>query len=253
MDRKSDDRIVWITGASSGIGKGLALAYARKGAKVAISARSEGRLEELAAENPDNIFAFPVDVTDAGAVAKCVTDIEQKLGPIDQAILNAGTYTETPIDNFDPEIVERTMMVNVVGVANAVAPLMKTMRARRSGRIAIMASVAGYRGLPRAAAYCGSKAALIAMAQSLKAELDSEGVTMQVICPGFVKTPLTEQNSFDMPYLMDVDDAVARVMAGLETDTFEIAFPKRFAWQLKMMQKLPDALYFPMIKKATGL
>jgi len=186
-------------------------------------------------------------------VAKCVTDIEQKLGPIDQAILNAGTYTETPIDNFDPEIVERTMMVNVVGVANAVAPLMKTMRARRSGRIAIMASVAGYRGLPRAAAYCGSKAALIAMAQSLKAELDSEGVTMQVICPGFVKTPLTEQNSFDMPYLMDVDDAVARVMAGLETDTFEIAFPKRFAWQLKMMQKLPDALYFPMIKKATGL
>jgi len=253
MDRKSDDRIVWITGASSGIGKGLALAYARKGPKVAISARSEGRLEELAAENPDSIFAFPVDVTDAGAVAKCVTDIEQKLGPIDQAILNAGTYTETPIDNFDPEIVERTMMVNVVGVANAVAPLMKTMRARRSGRIAIMASVAGYRGLPRAAAYCGSKAALIAMAQSLKAELDSEGVTMQVICPGFVKTPLTEQNSFDMPYLMDVDDAVARVMAGLETDTFEIAFPKRFAWQLKMMQKLPDALYFPMIKKATGL
>ena len=116
-----------------------------------------------------------------------------------------------------------------------------------------MASVAGYRGLPRAAAYCGSKAALIAMAQSLKAELDGDGVTMQVICPGFVRTPLTDQNQFDMPFLMEVEEAVDRVMQGLRSDTFEIAFPKRFAWQLKTMQKLPDAMYFPMIKKATGL
>lgn len=186
-------------------------------------------------------------------MSACVAGIEDDLGPIDQAVLNAGTYTETPIDDFDPAVVEHTMMVNVVGVANALAPLMKSMRTRRAGRIAIMASVAGYRGLPRAAAYCGSKAALIAMAQSLKAELDGEGVTMQVICPGFVRTPLTEQNSFDMPYLMEVNDAVSRVMDGLQTNTFEVAFPKRFAWQLKTMQKLPDSMYFPMIKKATGL
>lgn len=192
-------------------------------------------------------------MTDAQAIATCVASIERELGPIDQAVLNAGTYAETPIDNFEPAVVEQTMMVNVVGVANALAPLMESMRARRSGRIAIMSSVAGYRGLPRAAAYCGSKAALIAMAQSLKAELDGEGVVMQVICPGFVRTPLTEQNSFDMPFLMEVDEAVSRVMDGLQTDTFEVAFPKRFAWQLKTMQKLPDSMYFPMIKKATGL
>lgn len=253
MDRRSEKQVVWITGASSGIGRGLALSFANHGALVAVSARSGDKLDELASENPDHIFAFPVDVTDTQGVADCVAAIEDRLGPIDQAILNAGTYTETPIENFDPAVVERTMMVNVVGVSNALAPLMVSMRARNAGRIAIMASVAGYRGLPRASAYCGSKAALIAMAQSLKAELDGEGVTMQVICPGFVRTPLTDQNKFEMPFLMEVDEAVARVMDGLRSDTFEIAFPKRFAWQLKTMQKLPDAMYFPMIKKATGL
>ena len=142
--------------------------------------------------------------------------------------------------------------MNVLGVANALAALMPRMVERRRGHLALMSSVAGYRGLPMAAAYSASKAAVIAMGQSLKAELDGLGVKIQVICPGFVKTPLTAQNEFPMPYLMEVEDAAQRIVEGLRSDRFEIAFPKRFAWQLKTMQRLPDGMFFPLIKRATG-
>lgn len=247
-------RTVWITGASTGIGRSLALKLAADGDTVAASARSPDTLEELAGEAaPGRILPFPVDVTDAAAVAQTAREIESTSGPIDLAILNAGTYTPTPATGFDAGAVARMMSVNVVGVANALAALMPRMMERRRGRLALMASVAGYRGLPRAAGYSASKAAVIAMGQSLKTELDGFGVKVQVICPGFVKTPLTAQNAFPMPFLMEVDDAAARIIRGLETSRFEIAFPQRFALQLKLMQKLPDCLYFPLIRKATGL
>ena len=243
---------IWITGASTGIGAGLCRDFVRRGHRVAASARSREKLEALGRECGDTLLAAPLDVTDADGVATAVAEIEARQGPIDLAILNAGTYTPTPVRDFSAAAVKQTMEVNVLGVANAVAALLPGMIARRRGHLALMASVAGYRGLPKAAAYSGSKAAVIAMAESLKAELDAEGVKVQVICPGFVKTPLTDQNEFPMPYLMEVEDAVARIVEGLASDRFEIAFPKRFAWQLKTMQRLPDRVFFSMIKKATG-
>ncbi|MDJ0686275.1 MAG: SDR family NAD(P)-dependent oxidoreductase [Alphaproteobacteria bacterium] len=247
------NRVTWITGASTGIGAALARKMAGAGDTVAISARSQETLDSVCAENPDRLHPFALDVTDRAAVAAVIEAIETTLGPIDQAVLNAGAYTKTPVDGFSAETVERMMMVNVVGVANALEALMPRMVARRRGAIALMASVAGYRGLPYAAGYSGSKAAVIAMGQSLKAELDGKGVKIQVICPGFVRTPLTDQNEFDMPFLMEPEEAADRIVDGLKGDSFEIAFPKRFALQLKTMQKLPDALFFPMIKKTVGL
>lgn len=245
---------IWIVGASQGIGEALALHAARAGAQVAISARSEDKLKAVAAKDPKGrIQPFPCDVTDADSVAKAVAAIEEVMGPIETAVLNAGTHKETPVDDFHAADVERIFGLNVFGIATALEVLMPKMVARKSGRLALVSSVAGYRGLPKAAAYCGSKAAVIAMAESLKAELDGRGVVMQVICPGFVRTPLTDQNDFDMPYLMEPEDAAERIWDGLKSDRFEIAFPTRFVMQLKTLRALPPGAYFPLIRKATGI
>lgn len=243
--------LVWITGASSGIGAALAQQMAARGARVAISSRSKEALDAVAASDRENIFPFPLDVTESTAVVETVAAIEDAHGPIEQAVLNAGSYVKTPVDGFRAEDVERMMRVNVVGLAYGLEALMPRMIARGRGALALMASVAGYRGLPFAAGYCGSKAAVIAMGQSLKAELDAKGVKMQVICPGFVRTPLTDQNDFPMPFLMTPEEAARRIADGLDSDVFEVAFPKRFAWQLKTLQKIPDWMFFPLIKKST--
>lgn len=245
---------IWITGASQGIGRALALHAARAGATVAATARGMEALESLAAEAPEGrIHAYPCDVTDGAAVAACIAAVERDLGPIATAVLNAGTHKETPVEDFQAADVEKIFRLNVFGAAIALEHLMPRMVKRRAGHLALVSSVAGYRGLPRAAAYCGSKAAVIAMAESLKAELDGRGVTMQVVCPGFVKTPLTDRNDFDMPYIIEAEDAARRIWEGLKSDRFEIAFPKRFVYQMKALRALPPAAYFPLIRRATGI
>lgn len=254
MSKTRPESPIWITGASQGIGEALALHAARAGAEVAISARSEEKLEAVAAKDPaGRIHAFPCDVTDAEAVTGAVAAIEDKLGPIGTAVLNAGTHKETPVDAFHAADVEAIFKLNVFGTAQVLEALMPKMVARKRGHLALVSSVAGYRGLPRAAAYCASKAAVIALAESLKIELDGRGVKMQVVCPGFVRTPLTDRNEFPMPYLMEPEDAARRIWEGLKSDRFEIAFPTRFVMQLKTMKALPPGLYFPMIRKATGI
>jgi short-subunit dehydrogenase len=142
--------------------------------------------------------------------------------------------------------------VNLTGTANALAAIMPAMIARRSGQIAIVSSVAGYRGLPRAIAYSATKAALIAMAESLKFDLDRVGVMVNVVNPGFVKTPLTDRNEFPMPFLMSVEAASERIVTGLARGRFEVCFPRRFAYMLKAMRMLPYALYFPLVGRSTG-
>lgn len=243
----------WITGASSGIGRGLALALAAKGHRVVASARNAEALEALAAEAAGDIHALALDVTDVEQCRAAVAKIESDHGEIGCAVLNAGTHKPTPVDGFRAEDVRSLVDVNLMGVVNCVDPLLERFLARGKGQLALMASVAGYRGLPMAGGYCATKAAVIALAESLNCELEPKGIKVQVICPGFVRTPLTDLNEFPMPHLMEVEDAVARVVEGLNGSEFEIAFPRRFAWQLKMMQKLPNAAYFPMIRKAVGL
>lgn len=247
-------RRVLITGASSGIGAELSRLFVERGDTVIGCARSESDLDALARRiGEDSFHSVSLDVTDAASAEVAVGMVEDKHGPIDMAVLNAGTYKPTPVNGFDAEDVQAMINVNVLGVSNMLAALMPRMIERRTGHLALMSSVAGFRGLPMAAGYSASKAAVIAMGESLKAELDGFGVKLQVICPGFVKTPLTEQNTFPMPYLMDVEDAADRIMRGLETERFEISFPRRFAMQLHLLRMMPDRLYFPLIKKAVGL
>jgi len=243
--------VVWITGASSGIGRALALRLAQQGQRVVISARRADELAALAAAHP-GIAAWPLDVTDAGAVAAAVPAIEAAYGAIALAVLNAGTHEPTPARDFRAAAVRRLVEVNLMGVVHCLDAALAAMRARGSGHIAVVASVAGYRGLPTAAGYGATKAALINLCEALKPECDALGIKLQLVNPGFVETPLTERNPFPMPFLIPVERAIDRLLAGLAGGAFEITFPRRFAFILKLLRLLPYRLYFPLIRRKTG-
>lgn len=241
-------RLVWITGAGTGIGRALAQLYAAAGSVVAISGRRAETLAETAAGIPA-IHVFPLDVTDAGAVAATVAEIERQLGPIDLAILNAAQYAPMSAAGFDRAVFRQTVETNLIGVGNALDPLLKAMGTRRSGTIAFMASVAGYAGLPKAGAYGASKAALINLAEALYLEAERMGVRIALVNPGFVETPLTAVNDFKMPFVISPEDAAVRIRRGLQTRAFEITFPRRFTWLLKLLRLLPYPLYFALTRR----
>jgi short-subunit dehydrogenase len=244
-------RAVWITGASSGIGRELALQLARRGDRVAVSARRAGELQKLAAEAAaGRILPYPVDVGDATAMARAADEIEAALGPLDLAVFNAGTHAPVEIERFSAAPFRLLMEINYMGAVNGLAAVVPRFVARRAGHVAVVSSVAGYRGLPSASAYGPTKAALINLCESLKPDLDRYGVTISVINPGFVRTPLTDLNSFPMPFLMEPDAAARRIVAGLDKGAFEITFPRRFTFMLKVARMLPYALYFRLVKRA---
>jgi len=248
-----DDGVTWITGGSSGIGAAVAAALAARGGTVAVTARDAAALDAVAAAAPPGrIVAVPGDVTDAAAMAAAVARIEREVGSIAVALLNAGVYL--PVDGRDPDpaLFAASFAVNLGGTVNALLPALAAMKPRRHGRLVIVSSVAGYRGLPTSAAYGATKAALINLAESLKFDLDGLGIHVQVVSPGFVDTPATRANPFPMPHLMSVEAAAARLVAGLHSRRFEVTFPRRFTWQLKLLRLLPDALYFPLVARATG-
>jgi len=248
-------RCVWITGASSGIGRSLALHYARVGAAVAVSARRADMLAELASDAAGlsgRIVAFPVDVADAAAMARTGEAIEAALGPLDLAVFNAGTHEPVDVVRFDPGPFQRLMAINFMGVVNGIAAVLPSFIARRRGRIAVVSSVAGYRGLPQAAAYGPTKAALINLCEALKPDLDRFGVGISVINSGFVRTPLTDRNRFPMPFLISAEDAARRIARGLDRGAFEITFPRRFTWLLKLGRILPYGIYFALVRRVTG-
>ncbi|WP_114374610.1 SDR family NAD(P)-dependent oxidoreductase [Elioraea thermophila] len=251
---RPEDGLAWITGASSGIGRQLALELVRRGWTVAVTARRAEELARLAAEAPaGRILPAPADVTEPEAVAQAVREVETRGGrPIALAVLNAGTYLPDSAEGFDLAAFTLQVKVNVLGTANALAAVMPAMIARRGGQVAIVSSVAGYRGLPRAIAYGATKAALIAMSESLKFDLDRTGVMINLVNPGFVKTPLTDKNDFPMPFLIPVERAAERIADGLARGRFEIAFPWRFVAILKTLRVLPYALYFPLVGLTTG-
>jgi short-subunit dehydrogenase len=242
---------VWITGASMGIGESLARRLAQDGAEVVASARSAERLAALAGGSGGRIVAWPVDITDRAAVCRAVERIEAERGPIDVAVLNAGTHQPVSAAEFTARGLHDLMEINVMGTAACLEALMPRMIARGRGRIAVVASVAGYRGLPTSAYYGATKAALINLTESLKFDLDRAGVTIQLIDPGFVRTPLTDRNEFPMPFLVSAELAADRIAAGLRSNRFEIAFPRLFVWILKVLRSLPYALYFPLVGRGT--
>lgn len=245
---------IWITGASSGIGEALALQLARAGHQVAASARSADKLaglSERSHEAAGRAHAYPLDVTDRAAARRVLGEIERDLGPLDTAVLAAGTHQPVSADAFEAGAFARLVEINLIGTANCLEPLLQQMIARRRGRIAIMASVAGYRGLPTSAYYGATKAALINLTECLKFDLDRYGVMLQLIDPGFVKTPLTDKNEFKMPFLIPAEEAAQRIAAGLESARFEVTFPRRFTYLLKLLRCLPYRLYFPLVARAT--
>lgn len=236
---------MWITGASTGIGREAARQLAAAGVKVAASARTAGKLEGMG----DGITGFPLDVTDAGAALACVKRIESELGNIDLAILGAGTYQPVAVDNIDPVDFARMVSTNYLGVVNCLAALAPGMLARKAGHVSWIASVAGYSGLPKAAAYGPTKAALINLAESLRPEMARAGVAISVVNLGFVRTPMTAQNDFEMPFVMTPEEAARRMLAGLRAGRFEIAYPRRFTLILKALRMLPYPLYFRLIER----
>ena len=237
-------------GASTGIGRDLAIKLAKLGVEVAISSRSAEKLEELSKEY-ENIEAFEVDVTDAGSVANTHRRIIEDYGSIDLAVLNAGVWHPTTVAEFDVERCRQSMDVNHGGITNALQALLPSMLSRNAGHIALVASVAGYRGLPKALAYAPSKAAVISLAEVLKLELETTDIDVSLINPGFVKTPMTSVNEFPMPYIISSDDAAERILKGLKRRKFEIAFPWQLVWSLKFLRILPYSLYFPLARRLT--
>lgn len=235
-------RTAWVTGASTGIGRELAVQLASKGVNVAASARSAEKLEDLA-RSCAGIVPVPLDVTAAEDVAAAHRRIVAEMGPVDLAILNAGVWHPIKASAYDAALARQSMQVNYDGVTNALEPLIAGMLASGRGHIALVASVAGYRGLPMAAAYAPTKAAVISLAEVLRLELTRHGITVSIVNPGFVETPMTAVNEFPMPFIIKADDAAARIIRGLERGKFEIAFPWQLVTMLKLLRILPNGLY----------
>lgn len=242
--------IAWITGAGKGMGRAMARRLADDGWTVAASARTESDLAALAAAYPPGrVHTFPLDITDAGQTEAVVTEIEEQLGPLALAVLNAGTHIPVRAETFSVEAVRTLVETNLMGTVNGLAPLMERFIGRGRGHIAVVASLAGYRGLPTAAAYGATKAGLINMCEALKPELERRGVRLTLINPGFVKTPLTDRNPFPMPFLVSADAAAERIVRGLASPAFEIAFPCRLAAVMKALRSLPYWLLFPLTRR----
>lgn len=252
---KPGDGVVWITGASAGIGRQLAIQMISEGYNVVGSARSKDKLDELSIEvagMKGNFHSVPCDVTDREGMAAVVAEIEANHGPIRLAVFNAGNYWPTAGEAMDIDAYRNNYEVNLFGVLNGLVPVVERMKAHGKGQIALVASVSGYTGLPAASAYGACKAAVINMAESLKFDFDKLNIRIQVVNPGFIDTPLTDKNDFSMPFLMPVDKAVERMVRGFERGGFEITFPRRFTYILKVLRWFPHRIYFWLMNHATG-
>lgn len=249
---KPSDGAAWVTGASGGIGRATVLKLADAGWTVYATARSEDDLAALAAKGPPGrIIATPGDVTDLDRMQQIVAEITVK-GPLALALLNAGVYTPMRANDFDAKTAAKMWRVNLEGVSNCTDPVLKAMIAQGTGHLAVTASVAGYRGLPDAAVYSGTKAALIAYCEALAMDLEDLGIRISVVNPGFVETEATAVNEFDMPFLMKPEAAAAYIVKGLAKPGFEIAFPTKFELILKTIGLLPNRAYIAAVRKATG-
>ncbi len=253
MTERTFDK-AWVVGGSTGIGRDLVLEMARRGVDVVVSARNAESLESLVAEAhglAGHVTTIPLDVTDRAATKAAYQAAVTALGRVDLCVSCAGTHQPFGAMNFDVDKFRTLVEVNLMGTTHVLEAAMPDMIARGAGHIAVVSSVAGYRGLPSAAGYGATKAALINMCEALKFDLDRAGVKLQLIDPGFVETPLTAKNDFKMPFLMKSDLAAKRFYQGLLSRRFEVTFPKRFTWQLKLLRCLPYALYFAMVRRTT--
>lgn len=246
---KSTGRVAWVTGAGTGIGRALAKHLASEGWIVAASARTAENLDTLAVEMPGRITGFPLDVTDEAAAAETGRAIEAMLGPVELAIFNAGNYFPTTAKDFSVDNFRRTVDVNLMGIVNCMGPIVPAMVSRRRGHIAVMGSLTGFVGLPTAASYGATKAAINSMAEAFRPDFEQYGVTISVINPGFVKTPLTDKNRFPMPFLIDTDKAVDHIMRGLAAKRAAINFPWQMNFAVRLLAALPAWAKFAITRQ----
>ena len=244
-----DKKIIWITGASSGIGKALAIKFAENGWIVAASARRENLLNELKQIN-QNIYPFPLDVTEIENCKTVAKKILDQFKNIDICVFGTGMHDPKSEKTFNLKKIREIMEVNYFGTMNSINSIYEYFSEKKSGQISIISSVAGYRGLPAAGAYCASKAALTSFTESLNFDMLKKNVRVSLISPGFIKTPMTDQNDFPMPMIKSPEFAANEIYKGLTIKkTFEIHFPKAFTYFLKFLQILPSSMYFKLVAK----
>jgi NAD(P)-dependent dehydrogenase (short-subunit alcohol dehydrogenase family) len=245
-------RRVWLVGASTGIGAALARALLGRGARVAVSARSAGRLRSLVAGRGEALV-LPLDVTKPEDLGGAHARLLAAWGGLDLAVYLAGTYQPTRAWELTVERARAHVEANLMGAFNLLPAVLPDMLARGAGGVALVSSVAGYRGLPNSLCYGPTKAALINLAEALYLDLAPKGLCVYLINPGFVDTPMTAQNAFRMPALITPEEAAAEIVKGIVRGEFEIHFPRRFTGWLKALRQLPYAAYFPAVRRFTRL
>jgi len=240
------NKVVFLTGASSGIGKGLALEIGRQGAKLGLVARRAAELAELVQEletKGAQAIALPADVQDANALSEAADRLRSEFGPIDMLIANAGVGATSPSTSLQPDQVARVVNINLLGAANSVAAVLPEMVSRGSGHLVAISSLAAYRGLPKSAAYCGSKAGLSAFFESVRLDVRDKGVRVTIIHPGFIKTPLTAGREATMPFLLELDDAVKKIVGAIEKGKKSYSFPWQLAAVVRAGMIMPNFMY----------
>ena len=248
------DKVVLITGASSGIGRGLAIELARRGAKLGLVARRKNLLEEIvreiaAARGEDdkeqsaNALAIAADVQNAESMRAAAGRVQSEFGRVDLLIANAGIGVSNDAAELDAAKLANVINVNVLGAANSVAAVIPEMIKRGSGHLVVISSLAAYRGLPKSAAYCASKAAVSAMFESLRLDLRPHGIDVTIIHPGFIKTPLTAGRKAKLPWLQDLEPAVKKIVTAIEKRKKSYAFPWQLATIVRAGMIMPNSMY----------
>ena len=242
------EKKIWITGASSGIGKAVAEKFAKEGWKVAISARRKELLDEMA-KNP-NIFSFPLDVTQEDQVNETFLKIIENFNDLDICFFCSGTYNPKNEQEIDTNKIKSTMNTNFIGIVNCVKSAESFFKNKKSGQISIVSSIAGYMGLPNSTGYGPSKAALNNLAESLYFDFGRHNVRVSLVSPGFIKTPMTDKNNFKMPFIKSPEFAAQKIYNGLiKSNAFEITFPKQLTMLFKLFKILPNRIYLFLISK----
>lgn len=241
------NKVIFLTGASSGIGEALALEMAKRGAKVGLLARRAEMLRVIADKiesNGGTARIFAVDITDAEATSRAAQNLRDEFGKIDILIANAGIGgNNNETRNFHADAVTKVINTNLIGAVNAVAAVLPQMIERKSGQLVAVSSLAGFRGLPKSAAYCASKAAMTAYFESVRLDVRRRGVFVTIVQPGFIKTPLTAGRESSMPFLMELDDAIPHFLSAIEKRRKFAAFPWQLATIVRLARILPAGLY----------
>lgn len=239
------NRSAWVIGASSGIGAAVAQELRARGCRVAISARSEAALQDVAG---DKMLVAPLDITEQASIDAAATKVRDAFGELDIVIVVAGYWQQMSGQAFNYEVFAKHNDVNVLGLARCAATVLPVMQAQHSGTFVGVSSVAGYRGMPGSAGYGPSKAGQLNFLEALRCDLRGTGVTVQTVSPGFVRTPMTDVNTFSMPFIIEADEAARYIVEGIEKEKAEIVFPPKMMIAMKLARLVPQQLWPKLFK-----